>query len=47
MRLVLTQLFAGHTLTQLAPAFAAWPVIAAIAARGGRQNGRNEAVQAA
>ncbi|HZN46068.1 MAG TPA: hypothetical protein VFB71_00470, partial [Ramlibacter sp.] len=41
------QLFSGHTLKHVVAAFAAWPVIAALAAHGRRQNGRHTAVRAA
>lgn len=41
------ELFSGHTLKHLVAAFAAWPVIAALAAHGQRQNGRATAAQAA
>ncbi len=41
------QLLSGHTLQHLIAACAAWPVIAAVASRSGRQNGRNTAVQTA
>lgn len=34
------ELFSGHTLKHGIAAFAAWPVIAAVAARAARQNGR-------
>lgn len=41
------QLFSGHTLKHVAAAFAAVPVIAALAARARRQNGLEGAAQAA
>jgi hypothetical protein len=41
------QLFSGHTLKHVIAAFAAWPVIAALAARSERQNGRQPAAHAA
>jgi hypothetical protein len=41
------QLFSGHTLKHVVAAFAAWPVIAAVAARSERQNGRQAAAHAA
>lgn len=41
------QLLAGHTLKHVIAACAAWPVIAALAARSERQNGRQAAVRAA
>ena len=41
------QLFSGHTLKHVVAAFAAWPVIASLAAHGRRQKGRHTAVQAA
>jgi hypothetical protein len=41
------QLFSGHTLKHLTAAFAAWPVIAAVAARARRQNGPKAAAQPA
>lgn len=41
------ELFSGHTLKHVAAAFAAWPVIAALAQRARRQNGRQAAAQAA
>lgn len=41
------QLLSGHSLKHVVAAFAAWPVIAALAARAQGQNGRQAAVQAA
>jgi hypothetical protein len=41
------QLFSGHTLKHVVAAFAAWPVIASLAAHRRRQNGRHTAAQAA
>jgi hypothetical protein len=41
------QLLSGHTLKHVAAACAAWPVIAALAARAERQNGRQAAARAA
>jgi hypothetical protein len=41
------QLFSGHTLKHVIAAFAAWPVIAALAVRSERQNGRQPAAHAA
>jgi hypothetical protein len=41
------ELFSGHTLKHVVAAFAAWPVIAAVAARAERQNGRQAAARVA
>jgi len=41
------ELFSGHTLKHVAAACTAWPVIAALAARTRRHNGRHPAVHAA
>ena len=41
------ELLSGHTLKHVAAAFAAGPVLAALAAQGGRQNGRSTVAQTA